>query len=292
VTIFRVALIFTAIALIAIGFAVGPILFARGRGWGRLLLAGALALFVLGVGGGTYLMLGRPDLAVRTMAGASSNQIGALVPLLIQRTRAAPMDERAWTYLGRVYLALGDPGSAAKALARAVTVARLNKKPQAALYSAYGEALVKSQGGVVGKTARTAFNDALALDPKDMAARYYMGLAAAMDGDKAKAKTLWEGLLADLPPKTELHAMLVDRLAGLAAQSGGAPPNIQAMVEGLAARLKNNPNDAQGWQRLIRAYAVLGEKEKAREALATARKALPPTAQSALNAEAKSLKLD
>jgi cytochrome c-type biogenesis protein CcmH len=288
----RAALIFSAIALIAIGFAAGPVLFARGKGWRRILLAAAIALFVLGVGGGTYLMLGRPDLAVRSLEGASSNRVGALVPLLIQRVREAPMDERAWTYLGRVYLALGDPQSAAKALARAVTVARLNKKPSAALYSAYGEALVKSQGGQVGKDALTAFHDALALDPKDLAARYYLGLAAAMGGDKVKARTLWEGLLADLPPKTELHAMLVDRLASLTAQGGGAAPNIQAMVAGLAARLKDHPDDAQGWQRLIRSYAVLGEKQKAREALATARKALPKSAQDALNAEAKSLKLD
>ena len=40
----------------------------------------------------------------------------------------------------------------------------------------------------------------------------------------------------------------------------------------LAARLKDNPNDAAGWQRLIRAYTVLGERAQAQDALATARK--------------------
>ena len=38
---------------------------------------------------------------------------------------------------------------------------------------------------------------------------------------------------------------------------------IQSMVDRLAARLKEEPNDIQGWKRLARAYQVLGELEKA-----------------------------
>lgn len=47
---------------------------------------------------------------------------------------------------------------------------------------------------------------------------------------------------------------------------------IRSMVERLAGRLEENPNDPEGWQRLIRAYEVLGETDKAaaaREKLAT-----------------------
>ncbi|CAI8055274.1 Cytochrome c-type biogenesis protein CycH [Geodia barretti] len=42
---------------------------------------------------------------------------------------------------------------------------------------------------------------------------------------------------------------------------------IRGMVEGLAARLEENPDDAQGWRRLARSYAVLGEPEKALDTL-------------------------
>ena len=38
---------------------------------------------------------------------------------------------------------------------------------------------------------------------------------------------------------------------------------IRGMVEGLADRLEEEPNDPKGWQRLVRVYGVLGEKEKA-----------------------------
>lgn len=41
---------------------------------------------------------------------------------------------------------------------------------------------------------------------------------------------------------------------------------IRSMVARLAERLEENPNDPEGWQRLIKAYEVLGETDKAAEA--------------------------
>lgn len=49
---------------------------------------------------------------------------------------------------------------------------------------------------------------------------------------------------------------------------------ILGMVEGLAARLEDQPDDVEGWIRLIRSYTVLGDMEAAREALSRARDAL------------------
>lgn len=45
---------------------------------------------------------------------------------------------------------------------------------------------------------------------------------------------------------------------------------IRTMVQRLADRLKENPDDLSGWQRLARAYEVLGETEKAKDARARA----------------------
>ena len=50
---------------------------------------------------------------------------------------------------------------------------------------------------------------------------------------------------------------------------------IRGMVEGLAARLKDNPADVDGWLRLSRAYGVLGDPDKARDALGQAVKQAP-----------------
>ena len=47
---------------------------------------------------------------------------------------------------------------------------------------------------------------------------------------------------------------------------------IEQMVSGLAKRLKENGGSQQEWQRLIRAYWVLGRREQAAMALAQAKK--------------------
>jgi cytochrome c-type biogenesis protein CcmH len=49
---------------------------------------------------------------------------------------------------------------------------------------------------------------------------------------------------------------------------------IRGMVARLADRLKQNGDDIEGWQRLLRAYMVLNERDKAHAAAADARKAL------------------
>ena len=49
---------------------------------------------------------------------------------------------------------------------------------------------------------------------------------------------------------------------------------IEGMVGRLAQRMAENGSDVDGWLRLIRAYSVLGEREKALSAAANARAAL------------------
>lgn len=67
---------------------------------------------------------------------------------------------------------------------------------------------------------------------------------------------------------------------------------IRSLVTRLAERLAGSPNDPEGWQRLIRSYAVLGEKDQARAALAEARSALGKEQDPALQALARELGLD
>ena len=49
---------------------------------------------------------------------------------------------------------------------------------------------------------------------------------------------------------------------------------IRGMVDGLAVRLAQNGQDPEGWLRLVRAYRVLGQQDKARQALADARRSM------------------
>ena len=120
-------------------------------------------------------------------------------------------------------------------------------------------------------------------------------MAKAAHNDRPGAIAIWQGLLADVPSTAPLHQLLIDRLAMLTSQAGpGGAPNPKAMVKMLAQRLKADPNDALGWVRLMRAYTVLGETDKAKQALTDARKAFAKNqdAQTAFTTAAKALKLE
>ncbi len=81
------------------------------------------------------------------------------------------------------------------------------------------------------------------------------------------------------PSAGNLNAAITAMTKAMHAQAGvsvpTAPPSsgddqdtmIRAMVARLAARMEKSPADVAGWQRLAHAYGVLGEKEKAREAI-------------------------
>jgi cytochrome c-type biogenesis protein CcmH len=49
---------------------------------------------------------------------------------------------------------------------------------------------------------------------------------------------------------------------------------IRGMVQRLSDKLHSDGKDTDGWMRLVRSYAILGEREKAKAAAADARHAL------------------
>lgn len=290
---------FALVALAAVGFAAVPLWRATESRKAKALLAGAVALFVLGIGIGVYWTVGQPGLALREAKGIDSGELGALTPLLIERVRTNPDDQQSWLYLTRIYITAGDARQAAAALGNALRVAKKRGQDNADLYTAQGELLVQAGGNRVEGAAVDAFNNALRLDPKNAPARYYLGIAAQQAGDIKGAQAQWQALMADLPANAPLRSELVDRLASLGAPTArvagqGGAPDISAMVAGLAERLKKEPNDPAGWLRLIRAYSVLGEADKAKDALASARKAAgsDATVKAALDSQAKELKLE
>src|SRR6516165_405302 len=75
----------------------------------------------------------------------------------------------------------------------------------------------------------------------------------------------------------DLAAAVPDIHAGQArADIAALPPEqrsnaIRGMVGGLAEKLSKNGHDLQGWLQLIRSYVVLGERQKAKAAVASAR---------------------
>jgi cytochrome c-type biogenesis protein CcmH len=125
------------------------------------------------------------------------------------------------------------------------------------LLSNYGEAMTEAAGQVT-KEAEAVFREALSQDPRELVSRYYVGLALKSRGDKGAALQLWESVLAMRRPRRHGGADLINQVAALKAESGGAAPNPMAMVAQLAQRLETSPNDLNGWMMLIRAYSGAG----------------------------------
>ena len=70
----------------------------------------------------------------------------------------------------------------------------------------------------------------------------------------------------DAEARARIEAMSADEQAAM----------IANMVDGLAMRLEQDPNDIEGWMRLIRARAVMGEVGQARRDLAAAHAVFTP----------------
>ncbi|MGZ3309913.1 MAG: tetratricopeptide repeat protein, partial [Xanthobacteraceae bacterium] len=135
---------------------------------------------------------------------------------------------------------------------------------------------------------------AFRLDGANVSARFYIGLAAEQDGRKDEAARVWRKLLADSPPRAPWRPLVQTALARVepaqslvrkpgsddsAAAVANASPEqrqkmIRGMVERLAARLRQDGSDVDGWIQLVRSYVVLKESENARAAIADARRVL------------------
>lgn len=140
--------------------------------------------------------------------------------------------------------------------------------------------LDRAQAGNYKDAAQT-WTDMLAISPAD--AEYTQAIkekiaTAATDG----------GFDAQTLKPSDVAQRIADEIARATAEAEAAQPGpsqadveaasempaedrsafIRAMVERLATRLEEDPNDPAGWERLMNAYNVLGETEKAEAAKA------------------------
>jgi cytochrome c-type biogenesis protein CcmH len=246
----------------------GPVLIA-------VIAAPALAL-------GIYLGLGSPGMADQPFAGRLQHWLAtspaSLTPpemaaVLGKLTKERPNDPEGFRYLALAEGAAQNPAGAVRALRRAVKIA----PERADLWEMLGEALLMQSGGEVTADARAAFTEDLKRDPKAITARFHLARARIEAGDKAAGLAEWRALAADMPvddPRQQaLKAAIAEAEGAPAAPSlsGDQMTAVRGMVAGLAERLKTNPDDPEGWVRLVRAYAVLGETAKRDAALKDAR---------------------
>jgi cytochrome c-type biogenesis protein CcmH len=260
----------------------------------RRRVAGLAILIVPLVALALYLKLGSPDIPgqpafARANGSAEDRSIASLVSQVENHLARNPADGAGWEVLAPVYLQLGRFTDAV--MAREKAIALNGDTP--ARESDLGEALVAAADGVVTDEAKLAFQRAVAGDAHNAKARYFIGLADEQDGNRDEAAKEWRTLLddapADAPWKDLVRAALARVTSGPLASSGPSATDVAAaenmpeteraemsrgMVQRLADRLHADGKDVDGWVRLVRAYAILGDRDKAKNAAADARRAL------------------
>jgi cytochrome c-type biogenesis protein CcmH len=237
-----------------------------------------LALAIYGAYGSPHLPA--QPLSARLKSDPQQLDLATAVARIETHLAQQPNDGRGWEVIAPVYLRSGRFEDAVKAYGNAVRLLG----DDATRLSNYGEALVAASEGVVSAEARQAFDKALQHDATLAKARYYLARAAEQDGDRDMARWHYGAILSSSPPDAPWVPLVNEQLAkledkGAAATVASLPQEdrqaaIKGMVEGLAQRLAASGGTAEEWARLVRSYAVLGERDKASASLRNARQAL------------------
>ncbi|TRL30684.1 c-type cytochrome biogenesis protein CcmI [Rhizobium straminoryzae] len=260
------------------------------------------------VGIGLYVTLGSPGLPAQPLEARLANPGNNMALLVAKAERhlaANPQDGAGWDLLAPIYFRSQRLGDAEMAYRRAIAL--LGETPDR--LAGLGETLIAANDGVVTLDARQSFARAVELDRSNMRARFYLALSDEQAGRRQAALDAFRALAADSPPGAAWMALVNEHIARnggapLATPSDGpqigkapgkAPGNpdaaaveaaqnmsagerkqmIEGMVTSLAARLKDDPDNIEGWLRLVRSYKVLGEDGKATDALRMGLKTFP-----------------
>ena len=259
-------------------------------------------LAVAGFAGLLYKKIGRPELPdqpqEQRIKNASKN--GDMPALIMQVQRfleKSPKDIRGWNVLAPALKRARRYSEAAQAYA---TIMELDK-PTPPLLVDYAESLLLANKGQPTDQVKQALKSALAMDETYAKARFYWAMALQQEGERDKALVEWRKLLAQNPKNLQLQMAVQRQIAALTPASKPAgnlagksedakmpaldksqreaaasmtpkerQAMIAAMVSRLADRLQENGKDLAGWQKLIRARMILGQREAAATALKTA----------------------
>jgi cytochrome c-type biogenesis protein CcmH len=214
-------------------------------------------------------------------AQAASGDLASAVQTLRTATRVAPNESAIWASLGEALVQQANGSETADAQTAFRRTIALDPK---ALSARYHLARAKVMNGDVAGGVADWRSLAAALPPGDPAAVALLdqadrtakaGRLVEIDqGDGAQTRTA-QTQAAQVAPSPAEGGPNADQVQAQArAMQGQAPADqkafIQTMVDRLAAKLKADPQDFQGWARLIRAYGVLGDTAKQTAARARA----------------------
>jgi len=270
-----------------------------------------LCLPVIGLAG--YLEIGSPgtpDAPLEARIADPGDDVDLLIAKVERHLATAPEDGNGWNVLAPVYFRIGRYDDAELAYRNAIRILG----PDAERMSGLGETIVVRNDGIVTDDAQMAFQAALKIEPNNPRADFYLALALEQSGRRAEALAAFQNIAKASPPTAPWMPLVNQHIAANSAgvplanapaataeapaqqnANPAAPGNptaedianaqamsdadrsemIRGMVASLDARLKEDPNNFEGWMRLVRSYAMLDDKERAEAALQEGLKTFP-----------------
>ncbi|MCA4916480.1 MAG: c-type cytochrome biogenesis protein CcmI [Phenylobacterium sp.] len=244
-----------------------------------VLLASAAGVGLVALAG--YLILGRPDLPDQPLdhrietwrAGQLTDLTPPQLAAVLREALKVRPEAEGYRFLALAEAQSDNPAAAARALRRAIDLA----PGRADLWEMLGLSLLARSQGEVTAEAREVLAEAVRLDPRSLPARFHLARSRAASGDRDGAVRDLQAIAAELPPADPRRADIDAAIREVQAPAapvieGPASDMIGQMVAGLAKRLRDNPDDPEGWVRLVRSYAVLGDAPRRDAALDQARR--------------------
>jgi cytochrome c-type biogenesis protein CcmH len=247
-----------------------------------------------------YVAVGRPDLPSQPLEARlenPGNDMAILVAKAERHLASNPDDGKGWEVLAPVYFNTMRIAEAQVAYRNAIRLLG----PSPARLDGLAETLMATSSGIVTEEARLALEQSLQLEPDNPRARFYVALSMEQAGNAQEARSAFEALAKLSPADAPWLPLVNEHLA----KNGGTPVTttadaqalgnptpadaaaaqqmntadqqqmIQGMVESLDAKLTENPDNLEGWLRLVRSYAVLNDKVRAATALKRGLAAFP-----------------
>ncbi|MBY3194443.1 c-type cytochrome biogenesis protein CcmI [Rhizobium laguerreae] len=260
----------------------------------------AVVLLVLPVLGlSLYLTTGRPDLPSQPLEARlenPGNDVAVLIAKAERHLAEKPDDGKGWDVLAPIYFRTMRVNDAQVAYRNAIRLLG----PSPVRLDGLAETLMAVSDGVVTDEARQVLEQSLTLEPNNPRARFYIALSMEQAGRPNEARQAFETLAKQSPADAPWLPLVNEHIAmngGAKARVDPAAPGnptkqdvaaaetmsagdrqqmIRGMVESLDAKLSEEPNNFEGWVRLVRSYAVLNDKDRAAGALKRGLAAFPP----------------
>lgn len=161
-----------------------------------------------------YVWQGEPNLPDQPMAQRLAKPVEELpfseiMSRIEQQLKEEPEDVLGWTLIAPLYM---QTGRYQKAITAYGTVMQLEGRNANSL-AGIAEAFTLASGGQVHPGARQALDAALALEPENHRARFYLALAIAQEGELERALGQWQGLQAELEVNSRFLPLVKDQIA-------------------------------------------------------------------------------